>query len=180
MAFDRSVPAEADIARWFLDVPDPPPRTFEFALVLGGTVSAGAYTAGAVDFLIEALDCFAAAKRERRGAAARRRAQADHRHLRRRRERGDRRAGAGLRFPACRAAAPRVGAAGTGNPFYDIWVNTLRLDRFLDPSDIKGDVPLAAERRRRSTRAAPRSSGSSRAAAGAILGGLAAPGRSSP
>ncbi|WP_186291535.1 patatin-like phospholipase family protein [Nitrospirillum viridazoti] len=37
----------------------PPPvtdRTFELGLVLGGTVSAGAYTAGALDFLIQALD----------------------------------------------------------------------------------------------------------------------------
>src|SRR5271154_5072650 len=32
------------------------PHTFEIALVLGGTVSAGAYTAGVLDFLIEALD----------------------------------------------------------------------------------------------------------------------------
>jgi hypothetical protein len=36
----------------------PPPNTFEFALVLGGTVSAGAYTAGVIDFLIEALDAW--------------------------------------------------------------------------------------------------------------------------
>jgi len=45
---------------WFLDVPEVPDGTFdnEFALVFGGTVSAGAYTAGAIDFLIEALDCF--------------------------------------------------------------------------------------------------------------------------
>jgi hypothetical protein len=44
---------------WFLDVPEVPDGTFdnEFALVFGGTVSAGAYTAGAIDFLIEALDC---------------------------------------------------------------------------------------------------------------------------
>src|SRR5271154_2388650 len=32
------------------------PHTFEIALVLGGTVSAGTYTAGVIDFLIEALD----------------------------------------------------------------------------------------------------------------------------
>jgi len=38
----------------------PPPQvndqTFELGLVLGGTVSAGAYTAGALDILIQALD----------------------------------------------------------------------------------------------------------------------------
>ncbi len=38
----------------------PPPGKYEFALVLRGTVSVGAYTAGAIDFLIEALDCFEA------------------------------------------------------------------------------------------------------------------------
>src|SRR6266581_2015112 len=58
MAFDREPPSEQEIERWFLTNPVVPPQTFEFALVLGGTVSAGAYTAGAVDFLIEALDAW--------------------------------------------------------------------------------------------------------------------------
>ena len=53
---DRNPPSPAEIERWFLADPGVPPRTFELALVLGGTVSAGAYTAGALDFLIEALD----------------------------------------------------------------------------------------------------------------------------
>src|SRR6201996_9024345 len=59
---DRNPPSPAEIERWFLADPGVPPRTFELALVMGGTVSAGAYTAGAVDFLIEALDCFQAKK----------------------------------------------------------------------------------------------------------------------
>ena len=140
MAFDRDMPADADIARWFLDAPDVPPRTFELALVLGGTVSAGAYTAGAVDFLIQALDCFAAAKAT--GAAPAHdvvlklitgtsgggvNAAIAARAL-------------GYDFPHVVRDTP-VGAANTGNPFYDVWVKTLRLDRFLDTSDIKGDVP---------------------------------------
>ncbi len=37
--------------------------TFEFGLVLAGAVSAGAYTAGVMDYLIEILDRFEAAKR---------------------------------------------------------------------------------------------------------------------
>lgn len=37
-------------------------QTFEFALVLSGATSAGAYTAGVVDFLIEALDAWEARK----------------------------------------------------------------------------------------------------------------------
>ncbi len=57
MSFDRSSPSLPEINKWFIDYPlVPPPNTFELALVLGGTVSAGAYTAGALDFLIEALD----------------------------------------------------------------------------------------------------------------------------
>jgi hypothetical protein len=40
------------------ELPQVPPRTFELALVLGGTVSAGAYTAGALELLVQALDAF--------------------------------------------------------------------------------------------------------------------------
>ena len=39
-----------------------PPDTFDLGLVLGGTVSAGAYTAGALDYLLEALDSWYSAK----------------------------------------------------------------------------------------------------------------------
>src|ERR1700758_3340206 len=66
MPISRVPPSEPEIRKWFLDVPVLKPGVFEFALVLGGTVSAGAYTAGAVDFLIEALDCFSKARREGR------------------------------------------------------------------------------------------------------------------
>jgi hypothetical protein len=58
------VPAEP-VAKYFpLDRQDDPPPadTFEIGLVLGGTVSAGAYTAGVIDFLVEALDAWTAAK----------------------------------------------------------------------------------------------------------------------
>lgn len=43
---------------------DPAPNTYEMALVFGGTVSAAAYSAGVVDFLIEALDCWAEEKKK--------------------------------------------------------------------------------------------------------------------
>jgi hypothetical protein len=42
-------------------VPAVPARTFEIGLVLGGTVSAGAYTAGALELLVQALDAYYAA-----------------------------------------------------------------------------------------------------------------------
>lgn len=46
--------------KWFPEKIDgPPDSVFELGLVLGGTVSAGAYTAGVIDFLIEALDTWA-------------------------------------------------------------------------------------------------------------------------
>lgn len=41
---------------------DPKSGTFELGLVMGGTVSAGAYTAGVIDFLVEALDAWSAYK----------------------------------------------------------------------------------------------------------------------
>ena len=37
-------------------------RTFELGLVMAGAISAGAYTAGVIDFFFEALDAYEAAK----------------------------------------------------------------------------------------------------------------------
>jgi hypothetical protein len=135
MKIPPPVPSDEDINKWFITVPDLEPGVFEFALVLGGTVSAGAYTAGAVDFLIEALDCFSKARMEGRApkhqvylkliagtsgggvnaAIAGRALAYDYPHITR---------------------GSLIDPAGSGNPFYDVWVNTLRLDRFLDTSDI--------------------------------------------
>jgi len=52
------LPKERLEALFPLERADPPPGTFELGLVLGGTVSAGAYTAGAIDFLLEALSAW--------------------------------------------------------------------------------------------------------------------------
>jgi hypothetical protein len=46
-------------------------KTYEFALTLGGTVSAGAYTAGVLDFLFEALDLWQRAKDDNKDYAPR-------------------------------------------------------------------------------------------------------------
>jgi Patatin-like phospholipase len=139
MAIDRTPPAEKDINNWFLDVPAVEPGTFEFALVLGGTASAGAYTAGAVDFLIEALDCLTKAQDEGR---------APQHEVRLKLIAGT--SGGGVNAAiAARALAyeyphvargTAIGGDGSGNPFYDTWVNTLRLDRFLDTSDIGDEL----------------------------------------
>lgn len=140
--FNRDEPSQSDIQRWFLDAPEVPDGTFEFALVLGGTVSAGAYTAGAVDFLIEALDCLTAAQQ---------RGEAPQHKVVLKLVTGT--SGGGVNAAiAARALAydyPHVGhstpqvSQRTGNPFYDVWVNTLQLDRFLDPKDVSGQVRSA-------------------------------------
>jgi len=126
----------------YLKAPPVPPQTFEIALVLGGTVSAGAYTAGVVDFLIEALDCFSRAKALLRApqhdvvlkvitgtsggavnaAIAARAFAFDFPHV-------------------THANAPGTGM--TGNPFYDVWVNILHLDGFLDPCDTRALLSAA-------------------------------------
>ncbi len=54
-----TLPADWD-AMFPKDIPLPEGDVFELGLVMGGTVSAGAYTAGVIDFLIEALDTWAA------------------------------------------------------------------------------------------------------------------------
>src|SRR5437763_10295499 len=64
MPINQVPPGDTEIQKWFIDVPAVEPGVFEFALMLGGTVSAGAYTAGAVDFLIEALDCLTEAQQQ--------------------------------------------------------------------------------------------------------------------
>ena len=138
---DRNPPSPAEIERWFLADPGVPPRTFELALVLGGTVSAGAYTAGALDFLIEALDSWTQLRDANNSAAPRH-------NVVLRVITGT--SGGGV----CAAIAGRalayefdpiarstpVGSQATGNPFYDTWIKTLTLDRFLDTSDIGRDV----------------------------------------
>jgi hypothetical protein len=135
MPINKDPPGDPEIQKWFINVPALGPGVFEFALVLGGTVSAGAYTAGAVDFLIEALDCLSKAQREGR---------APQHKVRLKLIAGT--SGGGVNaaiaaralayeYPHVTRATP-IGARGSGNPFYDVWINTLRLDRFLDTSDI--------------------------------------------
>lgn len=126
-----------DVRQWFIDQPEPPDRTYELALVLGGTVSAGCYTAGALDFLIEALDTWDALK----GKDPR----APTHNLALRVIAGTSGGGVNAAITA-RALAyqfPPVtrGTSSslptTGNPFYDTWVNRIGLEGFLDPSDLR-------------------------------------------
>lgn len=129
--------APIDLSKWFIDQPEPPEHTYELALVLGGTVSAGCYTAGALDFLIEALDTWNALK----GKDPR----APTHEVALRVIAGTSGGGVNAAIMA-RALAfefPPVtrGTASsllqTGNPFYDTWVNQIGLQGFLDTSDLR-------------------------------------------
>lgn len=58
-----ATPTQAQLSKFFpLTISKPADDLFEIGLVMGGTVSAGAYTAGVVDMLIEALDTWTVAK----------------------------------------------------------------------------------------------------------------------
>lgn len=112
----------------------PPLGRFEIGLVMAGAISGGAYTAGMLDFLFEALDAWTAAKADpgfpqhevvisvMAGASA-----------------------GGLctalaaitatsRFPHIRAG--NALAEGHLNPFFHSWVNEISLDRLLATGDL--------------------------------------------
>lgn len=127
----------------FPRVNDPaPPAVFELGLVLGGTVSSGAYTAGVLDFLIEALDAWTQELKDKPHTtpswAVRVKAVSGS-------------SGGGVlaaifsralayRFPAVREAdSPQVGQA---NPFYNVWVDSLDITPMLDTGDIVKGQPL--------------------------------------
>lgn len=141
MPFDQNPPDPQLVERWFLQDPPVEPRTFELALVLGGTVSAGAYTAGALDFLIEALDCWEAARLAGDPLVP-------HHRVVLRVITGT--SGGGVNaaiaaralnydFPHI-AQGKRIDPAGSGNPFYDTWIRDLTLARFLDTGDTEREL----------------------------------------
>jgi hypothetical protein len=139
-----AVPPRADEARLKLLFPDvaddPPPRTFELGMVLGGTVSAGAYTAGALDFLLEALEAWHADP------------QAPHRVVIK--------TAAGTSGGAVCASilgllssrvVPHVSGdvtppgqeanpVETRNPLWDLWVNDFQIAKLLETDDLDKDA----------------------------------------
>jgi hypothetical protein len=121
--------------------PGPPTGTFELGLVLGGTVSAGAYTAGALDYLLEALEAWHASDPPHRvtiktaagtsgGAVctALLGLLSNHKvaHIS-----GETEPGGRTRLDAL-VADTRT----TGNPLWDLWVNEFRIERLLALDDI--------------------------------------------
>ncbi|MDB5986573.1 MAG: patatin [Nevskia sp.] len=119
-----------------------PPPTFKIGLSLAGAVSAGAYTAGVLDFLLEALDCWTAA-------------QARDEPLPRHRVSLETASGASAgamcaallaivlpyRFPHVRIAANgELDTQGQGlassNPLYRAWVETIDIQPLLATADL--------------------------------------------
>ena len=139
---------------------------FRLGLVLNGTVSAGAWTAGALDFLIEALDLWEDKKREDRERGDGRPTVPDH-ELRLGVAGGA--SGGGVCAALLARAAgwdfPHATDAGAdsnrSNPFWRAWVEDLDIGRMLDPSDLSapGSVPASLL-----------SGAAAEAAAGVVLG----------
>ena len=130
------------LRRWYPDRRGKPaPGTFEIGLVLAGAVSAGAYTAGVMDFLFEALDAWYR-KREDDDTLP-------NHNVELRVISG---ASAGGINGAIAAAACRyrflpvtlqsVDTNGPQNPFFSTWVTGIDIRRLLDASDLEGNSSI--------------------------------------
>jgi hypothetical protein len=114
--------------------------TFKLGLAMAGAVSAGAYTAGVLDFLFEALDTWYAAKAQ---------GECVPRHELSLQVASGASAGAmcaallaialPYRFPHVRlnAARDEPGAQALDNPFYRAWVEDIDIRPMLDPGDLR-------------------------------------------
>ncbi len=128
---------------------DPDPGHFEIGLVLAGAVSAGAYIAGALDFLIEAMDSWEDAKARDRdnGTTTVPNHSVDLKVVTGASGGGMNGAIAaatlGRSFPHIRLAdVPSDGAAVTENPFFDAWVQQIDISKLLGGQDmIEGQAP---------------------------------------
>lgn len=129
---DRLFPARKD----YKDVEG---DTFELALVLGGTVSAGAYTAGVLDFLIEALDCWESEKAK----------DSNPPNWKTIIKAVSGTSGGGVLAATFAKAVtwdfPHVSSPVNNpkpvplNPFYHVWVDSLDIKYFLATDDLKGN-----------------------------------------
>lgn len=120
----------------YFPIPDVPSGVFDVALVLGGTVSAGSYTGGVLDFLFEALDEWDSARvAEASGSLNDKRPVPSHR-VRIRIITGT--SGGGINAVLASRALHYKFAAGAAacNPFYEVWVNDINIEKLLELSDL--------------------------------------------
>lgn len=137
-----AIPPRADsarLAKLFPEVTDdPPPRTFELGMVLGGTVSAGAYTAGALDFLLEALEAWHADPAAPHRVVVKTAAGTS----------GGAVCASILGLLSSRVVPhvkrdetpPGQPPVVTGNPLWDLWVNDFQIAKLLDVDDLGQDA----------------------------------------
>ncbi|MGR8929404.1 MAG: patatin-like phospholipase family protein, partial [Gammaproteobacteria bacterium] len=134
--FDRCFPQAIDY--------DPASKTFEVGLVLGGTVSAGAYTAGVIDFLIEALCAWQEAREAGNASVPDWKVKINV-------VTGT--SGGGVtamllakalsyKFAPVRKSA--TAKQQGNNPLYRIWVDELDISKMLDTADLDGPQPAAS------------------------------------
>lgn len=156
-------PPSEPVSTYFPEaVPEQAANTFEIALVLGGTVSAGGYTAGVLDFLFEALDAWEAAKKNggkaANGSMLKPSEVANH-NIKIRVIAGT--SGGALngliaaralryQYPAAPGTAniydPDVHGVApySKNPFYNTWVNALEIKGFLATTDLANGAPATS------------------------------------
>ncbi len=121
-------------------VPGEPDDTFRLGIVLNGTVAAGAWTAGALDALIEVLDAWEAAKAAGQPVPG---------HRLRVEVLGGASGGgvcAAIFARAVSQSFPHVRGEGQGsaaNPFWSVWVEALELAEMLDTGDGAGQSLLS-------------------------------------
>lgn len=122
--------------------PPPRPATFELGLALAGAISGGAYAAGVLDFIYEALERWYAAKdagvpvpshdvllRVISGASAGSINGAI--------------SAVSLPYAFPHVHASQMDEAGA-NPFYDAWVKRVDIRHFLGTGDLDKDMPIAS------------------------------------
>ena len=133
-----------------------PDTPFEIGLVMAGAISAGAYTAGVIDFLIEALDAWEAAKAFARDHPDDPAARDCPRHEVRLKVMAGASAGGmtaaiaagqlGMSFETV-AHQPPPGPPATpaNNNLYRSWVNSADIDPLLGTRDLDGDGTLPVQ-----------------------------------
>lgn len=111
-----------------------PDNEFEIGLVLGGTVSAGAYTAGVLDFLIEALDTWQTEKERNPGSTP---SWMTRISILTGTSGGGVLAAMTAKALSWEFSPVRSPERNSSNPFYKTWVEALDIYKMLETGDLK-------------------------------------------